>query len=156
MSPRAACRLDTLGCEHVFDYMPGKVDWLARGLPREGDKASEPRVIDYARRDVVTCALGDAAGPLRAAIEASPYGFALVLGAADILLGRLRRSALDEAGDATAEALMEPGPSTVRADAAPRALRARLEQRGLQTAVVTDPDGRLLGVVRRDDLPADA
>jgi hypothetical protein len=156
MSPRAACRLDTLGFEHVFDYMPGKVDWLARGLPREGDKAAEPRAVDYARRDVVTCALQDSAGPLRGPIEASPYGFALVLDAAGVVLGRLRRSALDAQSDAGAEALMEPGPSTVRADAAPHALRERLERRGLQTAVITDPDGRLLGVVRRADLPAQA
>ena len=34
MSPRAACRLDTLGFEHVYDYLTGKYDWLARGLPR--------------------------------------------------------------------------------------------------------------------------
>src|SRR5919197_2221281 len=121
MSPRAACRLDTLGFEHVYDYMPGKADWLARGLSREGDKAAEPRAVDYARRDVVTCGLHDAAGALRAAIEASPYGFALVLDAAGIVLGRLRKSALDGADGATAEALMEPGPSTVRADSAPRA-----------------------------------
>jgi hypothetical protein len=155
MSPRAACRLDTLGFEHVFDYMPGKADWLARGLPREGDKAAEPRAVDYARGDVVACALGDPAGPLRAAIEASPYGFALVIDAAGVVLGRLPKSTVDAAGDAAAEALMEPGPSTVRADAAPHALRERLERSGYQDAVVTDPDGRLLGVARRADLPAD-
>jgi hypothetical protein len=27
MSPRAACRLDTLGFEHVYDYLTGKFDW---------------------------------------------------------------------------------------------------------------------------------
>jgi hypothetical protein len=55
MSPRAACRLDTVGFEHVCDDMPGKADWLARGLPREGEKAGEPRAIDHARTDAVTC-----------------------------------------------------------------------------------------------------
>ena len=39
MSPRAACRLETLGFEHVFDYVPGKMDWLARNLPVEGELA---------------------------------------------------------------------------------------------------------------------
>ena len=40
MSPRAVCRLEALGFQQVYDYVPGKVDWLARGLPREGEKAT--------------------------------------------------------------------------------------------------------------------
>lgn len=154
MSPRAACRLDTLGFEHVYDYMPGKFDWLARGLPREGDKAAEPRVVDFVRRDVVTCQLHDRVGAVRQRVELSPYGFAFVLSDGGVLLGRLRKAAMDRDLDATAEAVMEPGPSTVRADAAPARLRERLERNNLTTAVITDPEGRLLGVVRRTDLAA--
>ncbi len=47
---------------------------------------------------------------------------------------------------------MEPGPSTVRADTAIDVLRERLASRGLSTAVVTTPEGVLLGIVRRADL----
>jgi hypothetical protein len=72
MSPRAACRLDTLGFQHVYDYMPGKVDWMARGLPLQGEKAQEPRAIDVARHDVVTCSLRDAVGPVRDRVAPSP------------------------------------------------------------------------------------
>jgi Mg/Co/Ni transporter MgtE len=153
MSPRAACRLDTLGFEHVYDYMPGKVDWLARGLPREGGKATEPRAVDFARQDVVTCGLRDRVGEVRQRVEASPYGFAFVLSRDGVLLGRLRKAALEGDPEATADGVMEPGPSTVRADVAPAGLRDQLERGDLSTAVITDPDGRLLGVVRRDDLP---
>jgi Mg/Co/Ni transporter MgtE len=46
---------------------------------------------------------------------------------------------------------MEPGPSTVRADSKLERLAARMRQHDLQTMVVTTPEGRLLGVVRRDD-----
>ena len=46
MSPRAACRLETLGFAEVYDYVAGKADWLGRGLPREGEKAREPRAFD--------------------------------------------------------------------------------------------------------------
>src|SRR3954463_5877370 len=35
LSPGAACRLEILGFEAVYDYVPGKVDWIARGLPTE-------------------------------------------------------------------------------------------------------------------------
>jgi hypothetical protein len=65
MSPRAACRLDTLGFQQVYDYMPGKVDWMARGLALEGEKTGEPRAIDVARTDVVTCELQDTIGAVR-------------------------------------------------------------------------------------------
>jgi CBS domain containing-hemolysin-like protein len=153
MSPRAACRLDTLGFEHVYDCLPGKADWLARGLPRAGDEAHEPRAIDYARQDAVTCRLHDPIGPVREAVDASPYGFALVISDGGVLLGRLRSTDLGADPHTAAEALMEPGPATVRADIAPDRLRERLQRRGLSTAVVTDPDGRLLGMVRHDDLP---
>jgi hypothetical protein len=156
MSPRAACRLDTLGFEHVYDYMPGKVDWLARALPRQGENASGPRVSDFARQDVVTCHLRNSVRDIRPRVQSSPYGFAFVLSDGGVLLGRLRKAALEGDPDATAEAVMEPGPSTVRADLAPTGLRERLARGNLSTAVITDPDGRLLGVVRRDDLPPDA
>ena len=36
MSPRAAWRLEGLGFEKVFDYVPGEADWFASGLPRDG------------------------------------------------------------------------------------------------------------------------
>jgi len=62
MSPRAACRLETLGFEQVFDYVEGKADWLARGLPAEGEQADEGRAGHLARRDVATCRLSGAHG----------------------------------------------------------------------------------------------
>jgi hypothetical protein len=152
MSPRAACRLETLGFEQVYDYMPGKADWLARGLPREGAKAAERRAIEFARQDAVTCHRTDTLAAVRPRVDASPYGFTFVV-EAGILLGRLRKAALESDPNATAEDAMEPGPSTVRADTDPERLRERLDRQRLTTAVITDPDGRLLGVVRRADLP---
>jgi rhodanese-related sulfurtransferase len=53
MRPRAAALLDRLGFERVYDYAASKVDYLARGLPREGEKASEGRAVDSLRKDVV-------------------------------------------------------------------------------------------------------
>src|SRR5947199_10530966 len=126
MSPRAACRLATLGFEEVYDYVGGKVDWLARGLPREGEKATARRAVDYTRDDVITCGLDDRVGDVRARVEASPYGFALVVAEGDLLLGRLRRAALEADPAARAGDVMEPGPSTKRADTPPAELAERL------------------------------
>ena len=58
------------------------------------------------------------------------------------LLGRIRKSTLQ----------LEPGPSTVRYDLAVDGLRERLDKRDLKTAIVTTPEGKLVGVVRRRDL----
>jgi hypothetical protein len=138
--------------------MPGKVDWLARDLPREGSNASAPRVADFARHDVVTCGLSDLVDTIAPLVAASPYAFALVLSDSGVLLGRLGERALRADPGTRAEQAMEPGPSTVRAHVEPDTLVGRLDRRRLSTAVVTDPEGRLLGVVRREDLasPADA
>src|SRR5215211_6273983 len=111
MSPRAAARLDSLGFERVYDYTASKVDYLARGLPREGEKATEQRAGDLLRDDVVRCGLSDPIGRVKSELEASRYGFALVLDEREVVMGRLRRSALESAGAATAEEAMEAGPS---------------------------------------------
>jgi CBS domain-containing protein len=132
--------------------VPGKADWLARGLPTEGTAAGRPRAGALARDDAVTCALDDPVGPVREAIDASPYGFALVVAADGTVLGRVRRSALDGETAATAGAAMEPGPSTVRPDTPVEELREKLDKRGFRTAIVTTPEGRLIGVVLREAL----
>jgi hypothetical protein len=54
MSPRAACRLATLGFTQVHDYVGGKVDWLARNLAVHGTDADTPTLGRYLRDDVVT------------------------------------------------------------------------------------------------------
>src|SRR5262245_25204843 len=101
MSPRAACRLETLGFTDVYDYAAGKADWLARGLPREGEKATDPRALDIAAHDVVTCVLDARVDDVRARVESSRYGFAFVLSTSAVLLGRLRRSAMQDRRDDT-------------------------------------------------------
>ena len=119
MSPRAACRLELLGFTQVYDYVAGKVDWLAHGLPTEGEQAQIPRAKDVLRRDAVTARPEEPVGVVAARVAGSPYGFALVVAQDSTLLGRLRKAML--AGDpaARAEQVMEAGPSTVRADRPP-------------------------------------
>jgi|SRR5919198_1400827 Mg/Co/Ni transporter MgtE len=152
MSPRAACRLETLGYPEVYDYVAGKADWLAHGLDVEGAGGLRPTVGRLARTDVVTCSLTDSLGDVRVRVEASPYRFALVVSNTSVLLGRLRRRALEDDPRRTVEEAMEPAPATVRPDVAPDGLGARLRARDLHTAVVTTPEGVLVGIVRRDDL----
>jgi Mg/Co/Ni transporter MgtE len=144
-----------LGFTEVYDYVPGKADWRAHGLPIEGEHADLPTVGGVARDDVVTAHLADPVAAIREHVGRSPYGFAFVTTEDRVLLGRLPASVMQDApAGATAEAVMEPGPSTVRADTLALELAERLAERGLKTAIVSTPEGRLIGVVRRSDLEA--
>ena len=71
-----------------------------------------------------------------------------------VVLGRLRGSLLDCDPMLRAEEVMESGPPTIRPDTPANAVAERLAKRELRFAVVTDPEGRLIGVVRRGDLKA--
>jgi hypothetical protein len=150
MSPRAACRLATLGYD-VYDYTAGKVDWTAHGLPIEGTAASRTTALTLLRQDVATCGLEDSAEEVARQIDASPYGFALALSPGSVVLGRVHRSRLADAG-ASVEALLEPGPSTIRPHTPIEDLAARLARSDARTLIVTDPEGKLLGIVRRGDI----
>jgi CBS domain-containing protein len=153
MSPRAACRLATLGFSQTYDYAAGKVDWLARNLPVEGSDADRDTIGRHLRDDVVTARITDPIGEVRDRVAHSAHRFALVTTEGGILLGRLRGSTLDDADPAAAVAeVMEPGPSTLRPHELAADVRARLEGRGLTSAIVTDPDGRLLGTFHPADL----
>jgi rhodanese-related sulfurtransferase len=153
LSPRAATRLAQLAFE-VYDYALSKVDWMAHGLPMEGTAAGKPTALTFARNDAVTCDLDDRAEQVKRQIDGSVYQFALVL-ADGVVLGRVRRSRLDEVpADASAESLMEPGPSTTRPHIDLDELTDQFQRSDIRTKVLTTPEGKLLGVIRRDDLPS--
>ena len=138
----------------MYDYMPGKADWLARGLPTEGQEADAPRAIGLVVDDVVTCGLEERVGDVGDRVAASRYRFAFVVSDSRVLLGRLRRAALEGDAELAAEAVMEPGPSTIRPDTGLEPLAERLRKNELTCLPVTTPEGELLGIVRRDDLEA--
>jgi predicted transcriptional regulator len=109
-------------------------------------------VKDALRDDAVTCALNEKVGEVMSRLEESPYGFALAVSDGRVVLGRLRRSRCEGKYASRVEDVMEEGPSTVRPDTAAGELAKRLADRDLRTAVVTTPEGRLMGVVRRTEL----
>jgi hypothetical protein len=138
----------------VYDYVNGKAEWFGWGFAGEGARSGDRRAGSFAHDDVATCGLREAIGDVRPRVEESPYGFGLVLSATGVLLGRLRRGVLEGDPAATAEDVMEAGPSTVRPDADPVELGETLRSKELRTALVSTPDGRLVGVVRTSELPA--
>jgi CBS domain-containing protein len=152
MSPRAACRLETLGFTDVYDYVDGKVDWLAHNLPTEGARADAPTAGSRLRHDVPTAHPDETIAAVRARVDASPYRFALVLAADRTLLGRLRHAVLAADSDTAAHEVMEPGPSTLRPHQALTDVESRLRDHHLTYAIITNPEGHLLGIVHSNDL----
>jgi Mg/Co/Ni transporter MgtE len=142
-----------LGFTEVYDYAFGKVDWLAHGLPVEGERADTTTAGRAARDDFVRAGPGDLAADVLAQVERSIYPFALVAAADATLLGRVRGSALRSAPpEAAVGELMELDPATNRPHRAARDIAKRLADRDLRWTIITTPEGRLLGVASREDL----
>lgn len=141
MSPRAAWRLERLGFGPVYDYVGGKVDWMAAGLPTVRSDATERRAIDAVDADPATC------GPDTSAATLPEDGALVVVNDERIVLGRTRTG--PHPPNATAEDVMTPGPTTVRANEPLDALLERMRNKNVTTMIVTTPEGRLLGVINR-------
>jgi CBS domain-containing protein len=151
MSPRAAWRLESLGFEQVFDYVAGKADWGAAGLPLEGANGSATRAGAHIRTDVPTCLLGDRLAAVRRESERAGWDTCFVVNEQGVVLGRLGRAALRRADDVPVEEAMTLGPSTVRPSARLDALVRRMGDQGLTNLPVTTSDGRLVGLLLRED-----
>lgn len=151
MSPRAAWRLESLGFRKVYEYRPGKVDWIAAGLPTTRAPFAEPRIGEVARHDAPTCGLDEPVPAVAQRLRASGWEVCFVVTADGIVLGRLDRPQL-ERGEGTAESVMKPGPVTYRAHTPVAELVHLMSERAIGTLPVTTSDGRLIGVVLREDL----
>jgi CBS domain-containing protein len=136
-----------MGFGDVSLYRPGKMDWLAAGLPWEGEER-EPMIGDLMRREVPTCGPDERVGDLAARMDGWPW--CAVVDDAGVLLGRVRRSRIDEHPDASALDAAEPGPSTYRPSTPAGELRERMEKGDHEQLYVSDGDGRLMGIVTLD------
>jgi hypothetical protein len=112
MSPRAAWRLESLGFGEVYDYVAGKLDWMAAGLPTEGTNAAHPRAGDVSRKDVPTAGLEDRLGDVRERVSASGWDAVVVTNNERVVLGLLRSKELAKDPELSIEKAMRPGPST--------------------------------------------
>ncbi|HUJ34309.1 MAG TPA: CBS domain-containing protein [Solirubrobacteraceae bacterium] len=141
-----------LGFADVYDYVPGKVDWLAHNLEVEGEDPGPRTVGRVMRDDAVRCAPTDRAADVHESIDRSAYPFALVTSPGGVLLGRVGASALDPESERRVGAVAEPGPKTFRPHHSAENVARQLAEKDLRWAIVTTPEGRLLGVASREDL----
>jgi Mg/Co/Ni transporter MgtE len=145
-----------MGFPRVYDFVAGKKAWGSYGLPHEGTEVPARAAGDLAHRDVPTCSLADDLSSVRRRVRAAGWDTCVVVNEQGVVLGRLGRKALAADTDESVEEAMTPGPSTVRPSIGTEALLERVRARGLTSFLVTTPDGRLVGVVLRDELEAEA
>jgi CBS domain-containing protein len=151
MSPRAASRLESIGFEQVYDYVAGKADWGSAGLPLEGAEGIETRAGAHVRTDVPTCRPHDRLRAVCERLDESGWDTCFVVDERRVVLGRLGRRAIRGREDVTAEEAMALGPSTIRPSARLRNMVERMEKQKLTNLPVTTSDGRLVGLLLRED-----
>ena len=152
MSPRAAWRLESLGFEDVYDYAAGKQDWMAAGLRTEGTLATLTRAGDVARQDVPTCEPGEPLGEVRERTLAAGWDVCVVVNADRVVLGLLRTKQLEMPGhNDPVERVMDAGPSTFRPNVDIREMAHYMAEHDLPSAPITTSDGRLVGLLVRED-----
>ena len=130
----------------------GKQDWMGAGLPTEGTNTERPRLADVVRRDVPSCSLGERLGDVRNRVIAAGWDACVVVSQDRVVLGLLRARELRADPDLLVERAMRPGPSTYRPFVSVAEMRRTMMDRNLESSPVTTSDGKLVGLVRRQDL----
>jgi CBS domain-containing protein len=135
----------------VYDFKAGKLDWLAAGLPIEGSFTEQPTAGTVARTDVPTCRLDESVGEVRARVHDAGWDACVVVNEERVVLGLLRAGELGGPDDRTAEQAMRPGPSTFRPHVPIQEMATFMAEHDVASAPVTTSDGRLAGLVLRED-----
>jgi CBS domain-containing protein len=136
----------------VYDFRTGKQDWMGAGLPIEGTNAQRPRLVDVVRRDVPTCSLGERLGDVRKRVIAAGWDACVVVSQERVVLGLLRAKELQADPDLPVDRAMRPGPSTYRPFVSVAEMRRIMTDRKLENSPVTTSDGKLIGLVRKQDV----
>jgi predicted transcriptional regulator len=156
MSPRAAWRLESLGFREVYDYVAGKLDWMAAGLPTEGTNAQHPRAGEVSRKDVPTAQLDERLGEVRERVRAAGWDAVVVVNSERVVLGLLRSKELDKDPNLRIEQAMRPGPSTFRPYVSIKKMAESMTQHEHESSPITTSDGRLVGLLLQKDAIATA
>ena len=126
------------------------MDWLAAGLPVEGTKAGR-RAAEFVREDIPRCQLDETIGAVRERVEAAGWKSCVVVNQEGVVMGMLGQAELGEGAEELAEALMRPGPTTFRPHVDIGSLAHHMAEHELAVAPITTADGRLAGVLRREE-----
>ena len=133
------------GFSEVYDYVDGKADWMAYGLPVEG---RDGPFLGSLVSEVATCDVHSTVGDARRLLEGSDTDVVVTVVAGDgLVVGEFDRETLGgHADDVALLDAMDPVPTTVR----PSVTVASVAESGGGRRLVTTSDGRLLGAATVD------
>jgi CBS domain-containing protein len=124
----------------VYDYVEGKVDWMAHGLTVEGEMGP---FVGNALVDVPTCQPSDPVADVLARLEAAGQDRAVVVTGERCAVGSVDVKALRAApGRSPVLEVMDLIPDSIR----PHITLDKVDERAAGH-LVTTPEGMLLGVV---------
>ena len=154
MSSRAASRLETLGFGEVFYYKPGKADWLACGLPVEKEQAGALTVLDRMTKQFPTCRPNDSVSEAKERAEKVGWDLCPVVNEEGIVLGLLGNDAWKNNPDDPVDQVMQPAPTTLRPNYPVDEAIEFLGKQELAAVLITTPEGKLIGILRRARTPS--
>ena len=124
---------------------------MAAGLPTDGTNAERPRAGDVASRDAPTCRLDEPIERVRERARSLGWDACVVVNDERVVLGLLRKAELDSQDGQPVERVMRPGPSTFRPHVAIEEIAHFMVDHDLPTSAITTSNGRLVGLLRRED-----
>ncbi len=124
----------------MYDYVDGKVDWMAFGLPVEGEDGP---FAGSGLSEAARCGPDEGSGEVANRMADGGHEQAVVVNEHDVVLGLVERPALERSPDQVVAAVMTLSPSTVR----PSVLLSSLADADAPV-LVTNAEGVLMGVVQ--------
>jgi Mg/Co/Ni transporter MgtE len=100
---------------------------------------------------VPTCLPDEPIGQVRERVRDAGWDACVVVNEERIVFGILRDRDLDQGTDEPVERLMRPGPSTFRPNVPIEEMAGYMTEHDLLSSPITSSDGRLIGLLRKDD-----
>jgi CBS domain-containing protein len=132
----------------VYDFVAGKAYWLASARPTVRASEEPVRVMTAMERDAPMCHVDTTVEHAIEALDSRPgWKQCVVVTDSGVVLGVVTRDARGLTRPLAD--VMRPAPTTIRPDIALDEALAQMRKRDVTERVVTDPTGRLLGVLRQ-------
>ena len=119
-------------------------------MPIDGELASEKTADGLAEREVAVCGPDDRVADVRRRIKRAGAQESVVVNSARVVEGLVAAEAWQKNGTAAIEEIMDPAPLTVRPHVAAQTAAERMRKQKRDIALVTTPDGKLIGILRRE------